>query len=320
MTDTRARRTLVALMVTVAVLLSAGPATAQFDPASRAFHNQTPFPLDGRHRDVACESCHIQGTYKGTPTKCFDCHWMRRQDDRYRLQLGAMCDTCHRTSAWTSVQWNHGSMTGMQLGAAHRSLSCVSCHRNQTFQMTQATCIACHERDYRAAQTPNHVAAGFSTACETCHRTSDTSFRGATAHAFFPLVGRHAQIACSACHINNVYVGTPRDCAGCHRTLYDRTTAPNHVAAGFPPTCEGCHRATDVSWNQGMFSHRFPITSGPHRQSCATCHQTSSSYAVFTCLACHEHDRTTMDAKHRGRAGYRYDSLACYSCHPNGRG
>jgi hypothetical protein len=26
-----------------------------------------------------------------------------------------------------------------------------------------------------------------------------------------------------------------------------------------------------------------------------------------------------MDDKHRNRNGYRYDSLACYQCHPNGR-
>jgi hypothetical protein len=320
MTEKRTQRLLGVVTIAAAVvLLCAAPAAAQFDPTSRAFHNQTPFHLDGRHRDVACESCHLQSTYKGTPTKCFDCHWTRRQDDRYRLRLGAQCETCHRTSAWTSVQWNHGGMTGMALGAAHRTLSCQSCHQNSTFRMTQTTCIACHDKDYQATQAPNHVAAGFSTSCETCHRTSDTSFRGATAHTFYPLVGRHAQVACSACHVNNVYAGTPRDCVGCHRTLYDRTTSPNHLAAGFSPTCEGCHRAADTSWNQGTFNHRFPITSGPHRQSCATCHQTSASFAVFSCLVCHEHDRTTMDAKHRERAGYRYDSLACYSCHPNGR-
>ncbi|MEZ5289426.1 MAG: hypothetical protein R2712_32415, partial [Vicinamibacterales bacterium] len=70
-------------------------------------------------------------------------------------------------------------------------------------------------------------------------------------------------------------------------------------------------------WNQGTFNHRFPITSGPHRQSCSTCHQTSTQ--SFTCLVCHEHSQSRMDSEHRGRSGYRYDSLACYSCHPNGR-
>jgi hypothetical protein len=26
-----------------------------------------------------------------------------------------------------------------------------------------------------------------------------------------------------------------------------------------------------------------------------------------------------MDSEHAGRAGYRYDSVACYSCHPTGQ-
>jgi hypothetical protein len=120
------------------------------------------------------------------------------------------------------------------------------------------------------------------------------------------------------CHVNNVYRGTARDCAGCHRSLYDRTTNPNHAASGFPPTCESCHRDTDATWTQAVFSHSFPITSGHHRTACVSCHQSSGNFAVFTCLTCHQ--RSETDSEHRGRNGYRYDSLACYSCHPDGRG
>jgi len=36
--------------------------------------------------------------------------------------------------------------------------------------------------------------------------------------------------ACTACHINNVYAGTSRDCVGCHREKYDQTTSPAHGA------------------------------------------------------------------------------------------
>ncbi len=135
----------------------------------------------------------------------------------------------------------------------------------------------------------------------------------------FALVGTHAQQACAACHKNNVYKGTPRDCVGCHRTDYDRTTSPSHAAAGFPTTCESCHRATDASFNQGTFNHKFPIASGRHNAPCATCHTSPGTFQVFSCLTCHEHSQAAMDSEHRNRNGYRYDSLACYSCHPNGR-
>ena len=383
------------VLASVIALCWAPRAEAQFETPNRQFHSGTTFPLEGRHRDVPCASCHLQNNYKGTPTKCFDCHWARRQDDRFRLQLGAQCEMCHKPTAWSSVQWDHGAMTGMQLGAAHRQLSCQSCHTNDNFTSAQTNCVSCHQQDYQAARTPNHVAAGFPTTCEACHRAGDTSFQqarfdhassfplvgvhaqqtcaschrnnvfrgtardcvgchrplydrtttpnhaaagfpttcenchrptdatwqgnGFNHSAVFPLVGVHAQQACASCHVNNVFRGTARDCAGCHLPLYNKTTAPSHLAAGFPTTCDSCHRATDTLWTQGTFNHLFPITSGPHRASCTTCHQGGTSFQVFTCIVCHEHDRPTMDAKHQGRAGYRYESLACYSCHPNGK-
>lgn len=394
--STATRRTWLVCVWTVAIAFGwTNRADAQFETPNRQFHNETAFPLDGRHRDLPCASCHQQGAYKGTPTKCFDCHWTRRQDDRFRLQLGTQCEQCHRTTTWAAARWDHAAMTGMSLGAAHQQLACQACHVNDNFRSAQANCYACHQKDYQATQTPNHAAAGFPTTCETCHRTSDATFAQArfdhastfplfgvhavqtcaTCHtnnlyrgtprecvgchktdydrtvapshaaagfpttcenchrptdaswsanggfnhgAVFALVGVHATQACAACHVNNVFRGTPRDCVGCHLADYNRTTSPVHASAGFPTTCDSCHRASDSSWLQGTFNHLFPITSGPHRVSCTICHQ-GGNYQTFTCLVCHEHDRASMDAHHAGRPGYRYDSLACYGCHPNGR-
>lgn len=208
-------------------------------------------------------------------------------------------------------------MTGMPLGVAHSQLSCQSCHGNNSFRTAQASCFSCHQRDYQATRTPNHVAAGFPTTCENCHRPGDANFQAGFNHtSAFPLVGVHAQQTCTACHGSGVYTGTPTTCAGCHITLYNRTTNPNHASAGFPTTCENCHRNTDTSWLQGRFNHRFPITSGPHRTSCTNCH-TGGNFQAFNCLSCHQ--RTETDGHHRSISGYRYESLACYSCHPNGR-
>jgi hypothetical protein len=229
----RVRVVLLAAAAWSAVLTLAEPAAAQFETPNRQFHQETTFPLDGRHRDLPCASCHLGSAYKGTPNKCYDCHWVRRQDDRYRLQLGAQCETCHRTSSWSAVRWDHGAMTSMPLGAAHRNLACQTCHTNSTFRGAQVACVSCHQQDYQAARTPNHVAAGFPTTCEICHRVGDTAFTQARFdHASaFPLAGAHATLSCASCHRNNVYRGTARDCVGCHRAAYDRTTSPNHLAA-----------------------------------------------------------------------------------------
>ncbi len=105
----------------------------------------------------------------------------------------------------------------------------------------------------------------------------------------------------------------------CHLTNYQQTTNPNHTAAGFPTTCESCHKASDSAWTQGTFTHSwFPITSGRHTGlACSACHTTAGAYTVFSCTGCHA--RATTDGHHGGVTGYRYDSAACYACHPSGR-
>jgi hypothetical protein len=136
---------------------------------------------------------------------------------------------------------------------------------------------------------------------------------------FYPLQGVHATQPCAACHRNNVYQGTPTDCYACHQAAYQNAQNPNHIAAGFPTTCANCHRASDATWQQGTFNHTwFPITSGRHVGiACAVCHTTSGNFAVFSCVnGCHAQSST--NSQHLGVSGYRYDSLACYACHPTG--
>jgi hypothetical protein len=111
------------------------------------------------------------------------------------------------------------------------------------------------------------------------------------------------------------------DCVACHQADYNR----EHTGSGFPTTCLACH-TTSTFTGADFRDHDaqyFPIYSGAHNNrwsnTCSTCHTAASNYAVFTCLVCHEHSQSTMDAKHQGRSGYVYDSQECYRCHRNGR-
>ncbi len=193
--------------------------------ASRAFHKATLFPLEGRHLAAPCASCHVAGVTKGTPTKCFDCHWIRRRDDPYETRLGSQCEMCHRPTSWTAVNWNHTARTGFALNLAHRVLDCGSCHKDRRFAGTGFNCVSCHLQTYQQTSRPNHAAAGFPTTCEACHKPSQTSWtQAAFNHAAFPLVGLHATQPCANCHKNGVYKGTPRDCVGCHLADYQKTT------------------------------------------------------------------------------------------------
>ena len=284
--------------------------------ASRAFHKTGRFNLEGRHLDVACESCHVKGAVKGTPTKCVDCHWVRRQDDPYRTRLGSDCETCHRPISWTAVTWNHGAATGTPLSPAHRALGCDSCHTNRRFDAGSPSCYSCHAKQYQSTTQPSHAAAGFPTQCELCHKPSHTSFTqaGFQHNAYFPLSGVHATQACASCHRNNVYKGTPRDCYGCHRTDYERTASPNHAAAGFPTACESCHRPTDPNWKT-TFNHNaaYPLAGAHATQACSACHKNN----VFKgtprdCFGCHRTNYERTTSPNHAAAGF---PTTCESCH-----
>ncbi len=305
----------VAMVVAVAAMVRR--VEAQLTTADRQFHNATAFPLDGKHRTLACESCHVGNTYKGTPTRCFDCHWTRRQDDRYRLQLGTQCEQCHRSTTWAATQWDHNVMTAMPLGVAHRQLTCTSCHTSNGFKGTQVTCASCHLQNYQATRTPNHGAAGFPTNCEVCHRVNDTRFTQARFdhQASYPLVGNHAQATCATCHRSNVFKGTPRDCVGCHQGQYQRTTTPNHVAAGFPTTCENCHRPSDPSFKGANFNHNqtFNLVGRHAQATCASCHVNN----VFKgtprdCVGCHQGQYQRTTTPNHVAAGF---PTTCENCH-----
>jgi hypothetical protein len=259
-----------------------------------------------------CSTCHI-GKYNATTNP-----------KHSTAGFPTTCQTCHKATdtAWTQGVFNHTTSTSFPLVGLHATAPCAACHVGGVYKGTSTLCSTCHIGKYNATTNPKHSTAGFPTTCQTCHKATDTAWTQGvfnhTTSTTFPLVGLHATAPCAACHAGGVYKGTPRDCYSCHKALYAATKNPSHTAAGFPTTCGNCHKATDTSFTQGTFAHtQFPITHGNSGGVCAACHTNSANFTVFSCTICH--DRATTDSKHQGRAGYRYDSVTCYSCHPRGK-
>ena len=285
--------------------------------AARSFHEKTMFPLTGRHLSVPCASCHLNGVVKDTPRRCYDCHWIRRQDDRYQTRLGNTCEDCHRPTSWTDVQWDHGARTGLVLNAPHRTVRCDTCHKDRIFKGTSQDCYSCHRKDFEATRDPDHRAAGFPTTCAICHSPSQSSFHQATFNhtSIYPLVGIHAAQACAECHKGGLYQGTSRDCYGCHKANYDKTKEPNHAAAGFPTTCEACHRQTDSSFDQGSFNHGsvFQLVGVHAAQSCAECHKSGLYRGTpRDCFGCHKANYDQTKNPNHAAAGF---PTTCETCH-----
>ncbi|MDE3127188.1 MAG: hypothetical protein KGL38_04230, partial [Gemmatimonadota bacterium] len=304
------------------------------DPAAmRRMHDLTLFPLRGAHAVAACEECHLpaspgQSQYANRPTTCYGCHapdYQRAKNpDHVAAAYPQTCTACHGVVSWQGATFNH-AVTGFPLTGAHLAVACNACHGDGVYRGKSTLCVSCHQTDYNGTTDPPHAAAGFPTACETCHTT--TNWTGATfnhSNTAFPLTGAHVTLACSACHADGVYKGKPTTCVSCHLADYNATSNPGHAAAGFPQTCDQCH--TTATWSGATFDHDgkyFPIYSGSHQgrwSACSDCHTTASNYAAFTCMSGGCHSQATTDSKHSGVSGYQYVATACYACHPRGSG
>jgi hypothetical protein len=287
-------------------------------------HNTTRLPLKGSHADVTCRKCHQSLVFSEAKTQCSDCH-----NDVHQATVGLDCERCHTPVSWlvNNITEIH-QMSRFPLVGAHRMADCIDCHKSENFvrfDVIGVNCVDCHRQDYQATTNPDHVTAGFSEDCSGCHPVNAMQWAGAGFnHSFFPLAQGHSNLKCTECHKTGNYADANPDCISCHQQDYNSAANPNHTTSGFPTNCTVCHTLSP-GWQPASFtqhdSQYFPIYSGKHKgtwNSCTECHPVASNFASFTCISCHEHNKSEMDNKHSGETGYSYNSAACYQCHPTG--
>jgi hypothetical protein len=258
-------------------------------------HGTTKFPLQGAHRDVTCAICHKGERYKGVGTLCLDCHKIQ---DAHAGRYGGKCESCHDQNKWKVVHFDHDKATKYPLKGAHAKVKCDSCHTGDLYRDKLATtCVSCHQKDDRhKGQLGNR--------CEQCH--GEASWRRITSFdhdiSRFPLIGRHAVVACEECHHSQQFKGTPLSCGACHRDV--------HHEGRLGPNCALCHNPN--SWKRWRYDHdtqtRYPLTGAHRGLGCQACHVTKNvakATLPMDCLACHRQD----DA-HHGAFG-----PACERCH-----
>ncbi|MCU0619924.1 MAG: cytochrome c family protein [Gemmatimonadales bacterium] len=166
-------------------------------------------------------------------------------------------------------------------GSKHASFTCDRCHRDDAPQ--PLWCRDCHDPGGRAwANTPTTTPADhFANSCEQCHAPDRpwAEPHGAV-HPAVPIVGRHAQATCFACHVTGNLAGLPTTCAGCHLAA-----AP---AGHETSQCEVCHSPT--GWLPPTFSHGdFPLTGKHANLPCSSCH-TGGTFGGLSpeCSSCHQ--------------------------------
>jgi hypothetical protein len=284
-------------------------------------HQATAFPLTGAHTQATCNSCHSDGVYKGKSTACMSCH-----TDKYNTATPAHgpagftpqnCASCHTTTQWSGVVFDHNRMTSFALTGAHTQAACNDCHADQVFAGKSTACLSCHQANFNSA-TPTHTASTFPPAiCATCHNTtawSGASFNHNT-QTTFALTGAHVPAACTDCHGDGVYQGKSSACLSCHNSSWV-AAVPDHPAAQFAPTeCASCH--TTSAWTGGQYNHTtrttFPLTGAHVQAACVSCHGDKVFQAKSTaCMNCHMDKYNTATPPHPA-AGFA--AASCANCH-----
>ena len=173
-------------------------------------HDNTNFPLLGKHRGVRCDRCHRAGSFKSAiaHARCADCHRDTHEGQLVHRSDGGECAVCHQVDGFTPARFGlaEHEQTRFPLQDAHRAVACNQCHRALSanskagavqFWFEERACATCH-RDTHMAQFAD--ASGV-TECTRCHETAGWAVsRFDHTETQFPLRGAHAKVACASCH------------------------------------------------------------------------------------------------------------------------
>lgn len=277
-------------------------------------HNQTGFPLIGKHRTLDCASCHDVGgrvqasnafqDYKGKDFHaCTVCH-----EDVHETKFGSDCRQCHSETSFQTLlnpdKFNH-TLTGYVLEGKHATVDCRKCHETKmTEPLAHAQCIDCHD-DYHKGQ---FIVNASPPDCRECHTVDDFSGSLYTIERHntspFPLVGAHIATPCIECHLEKEewsFRNIGKRCVDCHVDVHEGFLSEKYYPQ---KACEQCH--TPEVWAEVNFDHvrtGFEL-SGKHKStSCNGCHvpeepMEQGKKIVFTglktdCAGCHDniHER-----------------------------
>ncbi len=271
-------------------------------------HQASRFPLEGRHRQAACASCHQKepapGSGKWGTTRvvlrpasgtCAACH----ADDHGGQLAGRAghgeCAECHAVAGWKPSRFGIEAHRGLELPleGRHAEIECQACHgaarpglrplspavllgkAKFAFKGVETTCAACHQDPHAGQFEPN--------GCRSCHTAvafTPTSVDEARHQTFrFPLNGAHRATPCAACHQEMSRPAPARlrfeaklTCADCHQSVHGAQFDSRKDQG----RCEACH-TEDAFAPAGKFDHdrdaALPLRGGHQKVPCQSCHR-----------------------------------------------
>lgn len=268
-------------------------------------HDQTAYPLLGKHTEVHCDQCHAASKIESLPhDQCNHCHEDYHQGQFTSKGIVRDCATCHTVDDFSTPAYTieQHSETDFPLQGAHLATPCTACHlaSNEEWQFVnlEIACVGCHDdvhgEELDARFYPEKR-------CDNCH-VSDSWSEVTFDHdqTDFVLVGQHLEAKCNDCHLppgiitgQRVFDGLASECVSCHQDIHHGQFLEQGLT-----DCSRCHLPND--WSAAVFNHdstAFKLEGAHVDVECRACHKTTR-----------EHDQTTYII-------YRIDNFECISCH-----
>ena len=255
-----------------------------FKPATAFKHQNTKYPLVGKHLEVTCLKCHPKEVKEGKDfqkfsgvafSNCTDCH-----KDVHENKFGQDCRKCHSENSFHQIttaavgKFDH-SKTDFPLVGKHLSVDCKKCHKGSSYTtpIKFEHCTDCHIDFHKGQFTKNSIV----TDCKECHTVNGYLGSSYTIERHnninFKLDGGHAATPCIACHKKGTewqFRITDVRCISCHENIHK-----NHIQDKFIPEgkCESCHNT--IEWSKITFDHKtteFDLKGKHAEKSCRDCH------------------------------------------------
>lgn len=289
-------------------------AVAETQPRGRDFnHKASGFTLSGGHATAACERCHVDGVFEGTPKNCNGCHalgkYLLAAPKSTSLVLAAPKSDTHIAAKQAVDETNLGSRgknhsaTGFPLSGGHATAACGTCHVGGLFKNTPKNCDGCHALGKRVVATPKSTSHIVTDApCESCHFNTATWLGARYNH------GAAKPGQCTTCHNGRIakdkhagHTATTYSCDQCHRTTSWIPATWNHtnnaLAIYSGQSCVTCHNPTGVAKNKIQSASHLPLAmAGVTFADCASCHK--SYYSFYTAFYDHVGAPTTCQSCH----------------------
>jgi hypothetical protein len=267
-------------------------------------HSRTSYPLEGKHRNVACASCHKAGYSKAIKHElCSDCHSDYHNKQFVVKGKSPDCSNCHSTlgferSDFTIEKHNESPF---QLTGAHLATPCFACHKKSdkwSFREIGIKCNDCHKNIHESSLDKKYDPEASCMNCHNSNRWSEIEFDHTSTG--YTLEGAHLRQTCRSCHFKAGEQGVlvhqfsqlSSRCTECHTDVHHKQFEE--------PTGTGCLKCHDYfDWKAGLFDHNlsaFPLDGKHKNVACIKCHPPVLTAQLqyiryklksFTCESCH---------------------------------